>query len=121
MQSYGLDRGSSLLVLLASGCMATFAPSAGDACGGTRCGLKIPVLGDALRKAETARFARAMGTLVANSVPLVQSIGIAGAHLEQPATSRNRWRCRAGREARRRHRGSAAGAPGNFRRWPATC
>ena len=38
--------------------------------------LKIPVLGGALRKAETARFARAMGTLVANSVPLVQSIGI---------------------------------------------
>src|SRR5579872_7109257 len=43
--------------------------------------LKIPVLGDALRKAETARFARAMGTLVSNSVPLVQSIGIARAIL----------------------------------------
>lgn len=43
--------------------------------------LKIPLLGDALRKAETARFARAMGTLVANSVPLVQSLGIAGAIL----------------------------------------
>jgi general secretion pathway protein F len=43
--------------------------------------LRIPVLGDALRKAETARFARAMGTLVANSVPLVQSIAIAGATL----------------------------------------
>jgi general secretion pathway protein F len=43
--------------------------------------LKIPLLGDALRKAETARFARAMGTLVSNSVPLVQSIGIAGAIL----------------------------------------
>ncbi|HLH44008.1 MAG TPA: type II secretion system F family protein [Bryobacteraceae bacterium] len=39
--------------------------------------LRIPLLGDALRKAETARFARAMGTLVASSVPLVQSIGIA--------------------------------------------
>src|SRR5262249_13197790 len=43
--------------------------------------LKIPLLGDALRKAETARFARAMGTLVANSVPLVQSLSIAGATL----------------------------------------
>src|SRR5271165_4902399 len=43
--------------------------------------LKIPLLGDALRKAETARFARAMGTLVANSVPLVQSIHIARAIL----------------------------------------
>jgi len=38
--------------------------------------LKIPLLGDALRKAETARFARAMSTLVAASVPLVQSLGI---------------------------------------------
>ncbi|MEO8026882.1 MAG: type II secretion system F family protein [Bryobacteraceae bacterium] len=43
--------------------------------------LKIPLLGDALRKAETARFARAMGTLVANSVPLVQALGIAKAIL----------------------------------------
>jgi general secretion pathway protein F len=43
--------------------------------------LRIPVLGDALRNAETSRFARAMATLVANSVPLVQSINIAGATL----------------------------------------
>lgn len=43
--------------------------------------LKIPLLGDALRKAETARFARAMGTLVSNTVPLVQSLAIAGATL----------------------------------------
>jgi general secretion pathway protein F len=43
--------------------------------------LKIPLLGDALRKAETARFARAMSTLVANGVPLVQSIGISAAIL----------------------------------------
>jgi general secretion pathway protein F len=43
--------------------------------------LRIPLLGDALLKAETARFARAMATLVANTVPLVQSIGIAAATL----------------------------------------
>jgi general secretion pathway protein F len=43
--------------------------------------LKIPLLGDALRKAETARFARAMGTLVANSVPLVQCLSISAAIL----------------------------------------
>jgi general secretion pathway protein F len=43
--------------------------------------LRVPVLGVGLRKAEVARFARAMSTLVANSVPLVQSIGIAGATL----------------------------------------
>src|SRR5258708_19635847 len=29
--------------------------------------LTVPLLGDAVRKAETARFARAMSTLVANS------------------------------------------------------
>lgn len=44
--------------------------------------LRIPVLGDALRKAETARFARSMATLIANSVPLVQSIQIARNILE---------------------------------------
>ena len=49
--------------------------------------LKIPLLGDALRKAETARFARSMATLVANSVPLVQSIGIAAAILNNKRIS----------------------------------
>jgi general secretion pathway protein F len=43
--------------------------------------LKLPMLGEALRKAETARFARAMATLVANTVPLVQSIAISAATL----------------------------------------
>jgi len=43
--------------------------------------LRLPLLGPALRKAETSRFARAMETLVANSVPLVQSIGISAAIL----------------------------------------
>jgi len=41
--------------------------------------LRVPVLGPALRKAETARFARAMATLVSHGVALVQSIHIAGA------------------------------------------
>jgi general secretion pathway protein F len=43
--------------------------------------LRMPMFGEAIRKAETARFARAMSTLVANSVPLVQSIGISAAIL----------------------------------------
>ncbi len=43
--------------------------------------LRTPLLGQALLKAETARFARAMATLVANTVPLVQAIGIAAATL----------------------------------------
>ena len=38
--------------------------------------LRIPLLGGALRKADTARFARAMATLVQSAVPLVQSIKI---------------------------------------------
>ncbi len=41
-----------------------------------RARLRIPILGDALLKADTARFARAMGTLVANTVPLVQALDI---------------------------------------------
>lgn len=51
--------------------------------------LKVPLLGDALRKMETARFARAMSTLVANSVPLVQSIAIAGGILTNRRISRS--------------------------------
>jgi type II secretory pathway component PulF len=50
--------------------------------------LKIPLLGDAMLKAETARFARAMATLVANTVPLVQSIGIAAATLDNKTIAR---------------------------------
>ncbi|HWF10782.1 MAG TPA: type II secretion system F family protein [Bryobacteraceae bacterium] len=38
--------------------------------------LRLPILGEALQKAETSRFARAMSTLVGNSVPLVQSLNI---------------------------------------------
>ena len=47
-----------------------------------RARLRIPLLGDALLKAETARFARAMATLVANAVPLVQCITIAARHAQ---------------------------------------
>lgn len=38
--------------------------------------LRLPVLGEALRKEQTAQFTRAMGTLIANGVPLVQSLSI---------------------------------------------
>ena len=51
--------------------------------------LKIPLLGLALRKAETARFARAMGTLVAASVPLVQCITISRAILNNRRIARS--------------------------------
>ena len=49
--------------------------------------LKLPLLGDALLKAETARFARAMGTLVGNAVGLVQSLAIAAATLNNRTIS----------------------------------
>lgn len=51
--------------------------------------LRIPLIGDALRKAETSRFARAMETLVTNSVPLVQSLGIAAAILNNRVMARS--------------------------------
>lgn len=38
--------------------------------------LRLPLFGEAMRKAETARFARAMATLLSNGVPLVQSLSI---------------------------------------------
>jgi len=49
--------------------------------------LRIPLLGDAMLKAETSRFARAMATLVSNTVPLVQSIQIAAATLNNKTIS----------------------------------
>jgi general secretion pathway protein F len=49
--------------------------------------LKIPLIGDALLKAETSRFARAMGTLIANTVPLVQSLNISAATLNNRTLS----------------------------------
>ncbi|MCU0246984.1 MAG: type II secretion system F family protein [Bryobacter sp.] len=57
--------------------------------GWDRIRLRLPLLGDALRKAETARFARAMSTLVANGVPLVQSLGISRAILTNQVLARS--------------------------------
>jgi general secretion pathway protein F len=75
VQSYGL-----WVLSLALAALALFRIYIGTAAGrywwdGVR--LKLPLLGDALRKAQTAQFARAMGTLVANGVPLIQSLQIA--------------------------------------------
>ena len=50
--------------------------------------LRMPLLGDAMLKAETSRFARAMSTLIANSVPLVQSLGISGGILNNKYMAR---------------------------------
>lgn len=51
--------------------------------------LRLPLLGDALRRAETSRFARAMETLVSNGVPLVQSLNIAAAVLANRRIARS--------------------------------
>ena len=39
--------------------------------------LRVPLVGPALREADTARFARALATLLAASVPLLEALGIA--------------------------------------------
>ena len=70
--------------------------------------LRIPLLGAALRKADTARFARAMATLVQSAVPLVQSIRNCTWNLVEPHPLRRPGRGRPGRQARRRDRRAAA-------------
>jgi len=74
LQMYGLPGAIVLAAAILS--LVAYVRTAGGAMWWDSFRLRVPVLGDALRKAETARFARAMGTLVAASVPLVQSIGI---------------------------------------------
>ena len=74
MQSYGLPAAAVLVAAVLA--LVAYVRSAAGALQWDALRLRLPVLGDALRKAETARFARAMGTLVAASVPLIQSIGI---------------------------------------------
>lgn len=39
--------------------------------------LRLPILGEVLRKYEITRFARSMGTLLGNGVPIVTALGIA--------------------------------------------
>jgi general secretion pathway protein F len=87
LQHYGA-LGLTLLILFAIG-MYTYVRTASGRLWWDSLRLKIPVLGSAMRKAETARFARAMGTLVSNSVPLVQSIAISGATLNNQRIARS--------------------------------
>jgi general secretion pathway protein F len=68
--------------------------------------LRLPILGDALRKAETSRFARAMSTLVGNAVPLVQSLNISAGIL-----SNSRMAASLGEVARGVKRGEGISQP----------
>jgi general secretion pathway protein F len=77
MQAYGWIVAASLVALAAA--LYSYIRTATGRLWWDTLRLRVPVLGPALRKAETARFARAMSTLVANGVALVQSIAIAGA------------------------------------------
>jgi general secretion pathway protein F len=74
VQTYWLP--AAIVVAVALAAFQAYIRTAGGAFWWDTLRLRLPLLGDALRKAETARFARAMGTLVSASVPLVQSIGI---------------------------------------------
>jgi general secretion pathway protein F len=74
VQTYGLPAAAALIVAIAV--LRVYIGTGPGRLWWDGFRLKIPLLGDALRKAETSRFARAMGTLVESSVPLVQSIGI---------------------------------------------
>ena len=74
LQTYWLPGTVTLVVAIVS--LVTYIRTTAGRLWWDQLRLRVPVLGQALRKAETARFARAMGTLVAASVPLVQSIGI---------------------------------------------
>jgi general secretion pathway protein F len=79
VKTYGLAAVGGLAGLLVAA--RTYIRTAAGRVVWDRFRLRVPVLGDALRKADTARFARSMSTLVANGVPLVQSIQIARAVL----------------------------------------
>jgi general secretion pathway protein F len=79
VKTYGWMAATAIFVLITA--MSTYIRTASGRIWWDGLRLRIPVLGIALRKSEVARFARAMGTLVSNSVPLVQSIAIAGATL----------------------------------------
>ena len=79
VKTYGLVAIGALVALLAAARAYVRTPAGRLVWDRLR--LRVPLLGIALRKADTARFARSMATLVANAVPLVQAIGIARAIL----------------------------------------
>ena len=74
VQTYWIPTAAALVVALAA--FQTYLRTAAGGLWWDSFRLRVPLLGDALRKAETARFARAMATLVSASVPLVQCLGI---------------------------------------------
>jgi general secretion pathway protein F len=78
-----------LAVIALLGLFKTFTNSAPGRMKWDKLRLRIPLLGDALLKAETSRLARAMSTLIANSVPLVQALGISAGILNNKHLARS--------------------------------
>lgn len=85
LQTYGLITIGAIIVALVG--FQSFIRTPGGRMWWDTFRLSVPLLGDALRKAETARFARAMATLIGNNVPLVQSLGISAAILNNKRIS----------------------------------
>lgn len=78
LSGFARDYGLIAIALLVAGGFALYAwtRSGNGRTWWDRLQLRIPLFGEAMRKAETARFARAMATLISNGVPLVQSLAI---------------------------------------------
>ena len=47
--------------------------------------LRLPVIGDLTRKSEIARFARTLGTLLQNGVPILESLEVVAATMQNAA------------------------------------
>ena len=79
--------------------------------------LKVPVLGDVLRKAAVSRFTRTLGTLIASGVSILDGLEItartAGNRVVQDAILASRTSHR----RRRYDRGAAGEDRRCFRRW----
>lgn len=77
---HGIADWGWLLVLLTAGAVwlarRQLATEAGAAWRDQRL-LRLPVLGEVVRKYEITRFARSLGTLLGNGVPIVTAVGIA--------------------------------------------
>jgi general secretion pathway protein F len=74
LQSYGWLVLLAIIVAVVFARRALRTPSGRESA--DRFVLRLPLIGEMLRKAETARFARTMATLIGQSVPLVESLRI---------------------------------------------
>jgi general secretion pathway protein F len=69
--------------------------------------LRMPVVGELLRKMEVASLARTLGTLLKSGVPLLQSLSIVREIVGNQVIARALGEVEVGRAGGRRHRGTA--------------